>query len=47
MADGRKIVTYKGMPLYYWAADAKPGDATGQNVGEVWFVVAPDGTPVK
>ena len=47
MADGRMIVTYNGMPLYYWAADVKPGDATGQNVGEVWFVVAPDGKPIK
>lgn len=41
LADGRKIVTYGGMPLYYWAKDMKPGDTTGQNVGNVWFVVAP------
>jgi predicted lipoprotein with Yx(FWY)xxD motif len=41
LADGKKIVTYKGMPLYYWVNDKKPGDTTGQNVGNVWFVVAP------
>ncbi|HTC85151.1 MAG TPA: hypothetical protein VK656_00500 [Candidatus Acidoferrum sp.] len=31
-ADGSIQVTYAGMPLYYWQADAKPGDTTGQNV---------------
>jgi predicted lipoprotein with Yx(FWY)xxD motif len=41
IADGKKIVTYNGMPLYYWVKDVKPGDTTGQNVGNVWFVVAP------
>ncbi len=40
-ADGSTQVTYNGMPLYYWFADQKPGDTTGQNVGGVWFVVAP------
>jgi predicted lipoprotein with Yx(FWY)xxD motif len=43
LADGRKIVTYRGMPLYYWVKDVKPGDTTGQNVGKVWFVVSPAG----
>lgn len=37
--DGSKQVTYNGVPLYYFAADKKPGDTTGQNVGKVWFVV--------
>jgi len=46
LADGTKIVTYNKMPLYYYVKDTKPGDATGQNVGTVWFVVAPDGKPV-
>jgi hypothetical protein len=31
------------MPLYYWAADAKPGDTTGHGVAGVWFVVPPAG----
>jgi predicted lipoprotein with Yx(FWY)xxD motif len=43
LADGRKIVTYEGMPLYYYVKDTKPGDTTGQGVGGVWFVVPPTG----
>jgi predicted lipoprotein with Yx(FWY)xxD motif len=39
--DGTFQVAFNGMPLYYWVKDAQPGDATGQNVGEVWFVVKP------
>lgn len=40
-ADGSRQVTYNDMPLYYYAADSKPGDTTGQGVGGVWFVVEP------
>lgn len=40
-SDGTVQVTYKDMPLYYWKNDKAPGDATGQNVGGVWFVVEP------
>ena len=39
--DGSLQVTYNGAPLYYWFKDSKPGDTTGQNVGNVWFVVNP------
>ncbi len=39
--DGGKQLTYNGQPLYYWINDHKPGDASGQNVGEVWFVLNP------
>jgi predicted lipoprotein with Yx(FWY)xxD motif len=39
--DGALQVTYDGQPLYFWVNDKKPGDATGQNVGKVWFVVKP------
>ena len=46
MPDGTMIVTYNGMPLYYWVNDKAAGDVTGQNVGGVWFVVSPDGKPV-
>jgi predicted lipoprotein with Yx(FWY)xxD motif len=46
LADGSKIVTYNHMPLYYWYKDTKAGDTTGQGVGSVWYVVAPDGTVV-
>jgi predicted lipoprotein with Yx(FWY)xxD motif len=46
LADGRRIVTYHQKPLYYWAGDTAPGDATGQGVNGVWFVVTADGNPV-
>ena len=46
LADGSMIVTYNKMPLYYWVNDAKPGDTTGQGVGDVWYVVSPDGKVV-
>jgi predicted lipoprotein with Yx(FWY)xxD motif len=39
--DGALQLAYNGVPLYYWVRDVVPGDTTGQNVGEVWFVVAP------
>lgn len=39
--DGTMQVTYNGMPLYYWARDAAPGDMTGEGVGGVWWVVPP------
>lgn len=34
--DGTKMWAYKGWPLYYWVKDEKPGDTTGDMVGEVW-----------
>ncbi len=43
-ADGSTQVTYDGRPLYYFAQDTKAGDVTGQDVGEVWFVAAADGS---
>jgi hypothetical protein len=46
-ADGSSQVTYGGKPLYYFAGDAKAGDARGQGVGSVWFAVTADGGLVK
>ena len=34
--DGTKMWAYKGMPLYTWVKDKKPGDTTGDMVGNVW-----------
>jgi len=34
--DGTKMWAFKGMPLYLWIKDTKPGDTTGDGVGEVW-----------
>jgi predicted lipoprotein with Yx(FWY)xxD motif len=36
--DGTKQWTYKGMPLYLWVKDTKPGDMTGDGVKGVWHV---------
>jgi predicted lipoprotein with Yx(FWY)xxD motif len=47
LPDGAKILTYDHMPLYYYFKDTQPGQVSGENVGSVWFVVSPDGKPVK
>ena len=40
--DGTVPTTFKGYPLYYFAKDSKPGDANGQGVRGIWFVVNPE-----
>ena len=45
--DGKKQVTVEGMPVYLWEKDKAPGDVTGQGVGNVWYLVAPDGKMIK
>lgn len=44
--DGTTQVTVANNPLYYYAGDDEPGDANGQGLGDVWYVVAPDGSKV-
>ena len=40
--DGSKQWAHKGMPLYSWVKDAKPGDTTGDGVGNgAWKVAVP------
>jgi predicted lipoprotein with Yx(FWY)xxD motif len=39
--DGRKQWAYKGKPLYTWAKDTKPGDASGDGVNNVWHLASP------
>ena len=39
--DGSQQMTYNDIPLYYYAEDAAPGDTTGQDVGDVWYIVVP------
>jgi len=34
-------------PLYYFASDTGPGVFNGQGANDVWWVVAPDGTPIE
>jgi predicted lipoprotein with Yx(FWY)xxD motif len=45
-SDGKTEVTYNGHPLYYYAADTKPGDTKGQELdqfGAEWYAVSPKG----
>lgn len=44
--DGNLQVTAESMPLYYFFKDEEPGDAKGQGVKDVWFVLRPDGSVV-
>jgi predicted lipoprotein with Yx(FWY)xxD motif len=44
--NGDTQVTYAGKPLYYFAGDQAAGDTNGQAVGDVWWVVAPDGEAI-
>jgi predicted lipoprotein with Yx(FWY)xxD motif len=39
----QKIVAYNGWPLYFWVKDEKPGDTTGDMVGEVWHTAVHGG----
>lgn len=45
--DGTTQITANGWPLYYFANDEVAGDANGQGVNDVWWVLRPDGTPVR
>ncbi|MBK6748039.1 ATP-binding protein [Ottowia sp.] len=40
-ADGSKQWAFRGMPLYYFIKDTKPGDKMGQGMGGVWNVAKP------
>ncbi len=40
-SDGSKQFAWKGMPLYYYIQDKKPGDINGDGVGGVWHIVRP------
>jgi predicted lipoprotein with Yx(FWY)xxD motif len=48
--DGGEVVTYHGWPLYTYAGDTQPGQATGQALdlnGGYWYVMRPSGKVVK
>jgi len=40
--NGRRQVTYKGWPLYYYSRDWAPRDTNGQALYGTWYVVQPD-----
>lgn len=37
--DGSRQWAWRGKPLYFFAGDAKPGDANGDKQGGVWHIV--------
>lgn len=46
--QGVRVVTYGGWPLYTYAGDVQPGQATGQDGdvnGGYWYVIRPSGQP--
>lgn len=45
-SDGSKQVTLAGLPVYQFAKDTKAGDAKGQAVGGIWWVVGADGKKI-
>jgi predicted lipoprotein with Yx(FWY)xxD motif len=49
-SDGTTQLTVNGWPVYTYAADSGPGQATGQGEnlsGGLWWVVAPSGSQIK
>jgi predicted lipoprotein with Yx(FWY)xxD motif len=42
--DGKtvKMWAYDAKPLYWFVKDTKPGDVTGEGLGDVWYVVKED-----
>lgn len=44
--DGSTQVTLDGHPLYYFASDEAADDVNGQGVGDVWYVVSPEGEAI-
>lgn len=44
-SDGTNQTTYRGWLLYYYVNDKLTGDALGNNVNGVWFVVNPFNFP--
>ncbi|MFJ7216927.1 SCO0930 family lipoprotein [Amycolatopsis sp. NPDC098790] len=44
--DGRKQVTIGGWPVYTYAKDSAPGEATGHGAGNTWYAMEPSGCRV-
>jgi predicted lipoprotein with Yx(FWY)xxD motif len=45
--DGTTQITVNGMPVYYYAKDAKAGDTAGQGVNSVWYVLDAAGNMIE
>ncbi|WP_049894179.1 hypothetical protein [Salinarchaeum sp. Harcht-Bsk1] len=46
-SGGSTQVAANGWPLYNYAQDSEPGDATGQGVQDGWWVLDPSGAPIR
>jgi predicted lipoprotein with Yx(FWY)xxD motif len=46
-SDGEMQASYNEWPLYYWVGDTEPGQTTGQDVQQVWYVLGANGEPIK
>ena len=44
--DGTKQVAYNGHLLYTYVGDSAAGDANGQGLGGIWYVLGTDGNKV-
>lgn len=40
-SDSSMQYAYKGMPLYFYQKDMKPGDILGDGIGNVWHLAKP------
>jgi predicted lipoprotein with Yx(FWY)xxD motif len=45
-SDGSKQLSIGGLPIYLFAQDSKAGEAKGQAVGGVWWVIGADGKKI-
>jgi predicted lipoprotein with Yx(FWY)xxD motif len=45
--DGTNQLDYNGHLLYTYSGDQNPGDANGQGLGGIWFVLSPSGDKIS
>lgn len=45
--DGGEQVTYNDLPLYHFSGNEAAGDTNGQGINDVWWVLGPDGEPIR
>ncbi|QSG15495.1 hypothetical protein [Halapricum desulfuricans] len=45
--DGSTQVLAGEWPLYYYGGDDSPGDVDGQGIDDEWYVLQPDGSPLR
>ena len=45
-SDGSKQLSIDGLPIYHFAQDTQAGEAKGQGVGGIWWVVGADGKKI-